>query len=80
MRLCPLTVMVSLQPYLVLGGEVEGDLGELLLRHAISLLPSWSSDTASNAFLRIYLLYAIPILSSYVLSLSLNDWFNPFYS
>ena len=46
----PLAVMVSLQPYLILGGEVEGDLGELLLRHAIGLLPSWSSDTASDAF------------------------------
>jgi len=50
MRLCPLAVMVSLQPYLVLGGEVEGDLGGLLLRHTIGLLPSWSSDMASNAF------------------------------
>ena len=53
MRLCPLAAIVSLQPYLVLGREVEGDLGELLLRHAIGLPPSWSSDTVSNAFLRI---------------------------
>lgn len=55
---------------------MEGDLGELLLRHAIGLLPSWSSDTASNAFLRTSLLNAVRILSSYVLGPSLNDWFN----